>query len=173
MTEQLNKPRPVVLCIMDGWGQRSERDHNAVALANTPNVDRLTASEPSGFMRASGADVGLPGGQMGFLLLSMLAILILGFFIDFVEISFIIVPILAPVADALGIAPIWFAILIAMNLQASFLTPPFGFALFYLKGVAPESVRTSDIYRGVVPFIWLRRGLLVTILPFPGLCGLP
>jgi 2,3-bisphosphoglycerate-independent phosphoglycerate mutase len=65
MTEQLNKPRPVVLCIMDGWGQRSERDHNAVALANTPNVDRLTASEPSGYMRASGADVGLPDGQMG------------------------------------------------------------------------------------------------------------
>ncbi|UTW13868.1 TRAP transporter large permease [Marinobacterium rhizophilum] len=114
----------------------------------------------------------LPGGQMGFLLLSMLAILVLGFFIDFVEISFIIVPILAPVADALGIAPIWFAILIAMNLQASFLTPPFGFALFYLKGVAPESVRTRDIYRGVVPFILLQLVVLVTILVFPGLYGL-
>ena len=82
----------------------------------------------------------LPGGATGFLLLSMLAILILGFFIDFVEISFIIVPILAPVADALGIAPVWFAILIAMNLQTSFLTPPFGFSLFYLKGVSPPSV---------------------------------
>jgi tripartite ATP-independent transporter DctM subunit len=115
---------------------------------------------------------GLPGGQMGFLLLSMLAILVLGFFIDFVEISFIIVPILAPVADALGIAPIWFAILIAMNLQASFLTPPFGFALFYLKGVAPVSIRTTDIYRGVVPFILLQLVVLVTILLFPGLYGL-
>ena len=79
----------------------------------------------------------LPGGAMGFLLLSMLAILILGFFIDFVEISFIIVPILLPAAELLGIAPVWFAILIAMNLQTSFLTPPFGFSLFYLKGVAP------------------------------------
>jgi tripartite ATP-independent transporter DctM subunit len=114
----------------------------------------------------------LPGGQMGFLLLSMLAILVLGFFIDFVEISFIIVPILAPVADALGIAPIWFAILIAMNLQASFLTPPFGFALFYLKGVAPESIRTTHIYKGVVPFILLQLVVLVTILAFPGLYGL-
>jgi tripartite ATP-independent transporter DctM subunit len=114
----------------------------------------------------------LPGGQMGFLLLSMLAILILGFFIDFVEISFIIVPILAPVADALGIAPIWFAILIAMNLQASFLTPPFGFALFYLKGVAPESIRTTHIYKGVVPFILLQLVVLITILAFPGLYGL-
>nr|WP_067299029.1 TRAP transporter large permease subunit [Marinobacterium profundum] len=114
----------------------------------------------------------LPGGQMGFLLLSMLAILILGFFIDFVEISFIIVPILAPVADALGIAPIWFAILIAMNLQASFLTPPFGFALFYLKGVAPDSIRTTDIYKGVVPFILLQLVVLITILAFPGLYGL-
>jgi tripartite ATP-independent transporter DctM subunit len=114
----------------------------------------------------------LPGGQMGFLLLSMLAILVLGFFIDFVEISFIIVPILAPVADALGIAPIWFAILIAMNLQASFLTPPFGFALFYLKGVAPESIRTTHIYKGVVPFILLQLVVLVTILALPGLYGL-
>ncbi|MCP8689807.1 TRAP transporter large permease [Marinobacterium sedimentorum] len=114
----------------------------------------------------------LPGGQMGFLLLSMLAILVLGFFIDFVEISFIIVPILAPVADALGIAPIWFAILIAMNLQASFLTPPFGFALFYLKGVAPDSIRTTHIYKGVVPFILLQLVVLVTILAFPGLYGL-
>ncbi len=114
----------------------------------------------------------LPGGQMGFLLLSMLAVLVLGFFIDFVEISFIIVPILAPVADALGIAPVWFAILIAMNLQASFLTPPFGFALFYLKGVAPESIRTMHIYRGVVPFILLQLVVLMTILLFPGLYGL-
>ena len=114
----------------------------------------------------------LPGGQMGFLLLSMLAILILGFFIDFVEISFIIVPILAPVADALGIAPVWFAILIAMNLQTSFLTPPFGFSLFYLKGVAPAGVRTSDIYKGVVPFIIMQVGVVISILLFPEFYGL-
>ena len=114
----------------------------------------------------------LPGGATGFLLLSMLAILILGFFIDFVEISFIIVPILAPVADALGIAPVWFAILIAMNLQTSFLTPPFGFSLFYLKGVAPPEVRTVDIYRGVMPFILMQVAVVISILLFPGFYGL-
>lgn len=114
----------------------------------------------------------LPGGATGFLLLSMLAILVLGFFIDFVEISFIIVPILAPVADALGIAPVWFAILIAMNLQTSFLTPPFGFSLFYLKGVAPPEVKTVDIYRGVMPFILMQVAVVASILLFPGFYGL-
>ncbi|MBP0049390.1 TRAP transporter large permease subunit [Marinobacterium sp. AK62] len=114
----------------------------------------------------------LPGGAMGFLLLSMLAILVLGFFIDFVEISFIIVPILLPAAEMLGIAPIWFAILIAMNLQTSFLTPPFGFSLFYLKGVAPPQVRTLDIYKGVVPFILMQVAIVVSILLFPEFYGL-
>ena len=114
----------------------------------------------------------MPGGQMGFLILSMVAIMILGFFIDFVEISFIIVPILAPVADALGIAPLWFAILIAMNLQTSFLTPPFGFSLFYLKGVAPAGIKTTDIYRGVIPFILMQVGVVISILLFPEWYGL-
>lgn len=116
--------------------------------------------------------LGLPGEKMGFLILSMVVILVLGFFIDFVEISFIIVPILAPVADALGIAPLWFAILIAMNLQTSFLTPPFGFSLFYLKGVAPTGVTTTDIYKGVVPFILIQVGVVISILAFPGFYGL-
>ncbi len=114
----------------------------------------------------------LPGGAMGFLILSMIAIMILGFFIDFVEISFIIVPILLPAADALGIAPVWFAILIAMNLQTSFLTPPFGFSLFYLKGVAPPQVRTLDIYKGVVPFILMQVAIVISILLFPEFYGL-
>jgi len=116
--------------------------------------------------------LGLPGEQMGFLILSMVVILVLGFFIDFVEISFIIVPMLAPVADALGIAPLWFAILIAMNLQTSFLTPPFGFSLFYLKGVAPASVRTTDIYKGVIPFISMQVAIVISILLFPEFYGL-
>jgi tripartite ATP-independent transporter DctM subunit len=116
--------------------------------------------------------LGLPGDKMGFLILSMLVIMVLGFFIDFVEISFIIVPMLAPVADAMGIAPVWFAILIAMNLQTSFLTPPFGFSLFYLKGVAPPSVRTMNIYRGVMPFIMMQVIIVITILLFPGWYGL-
>lgn len=116
--------------------------------------------------------LGLPGDKMGFLILSMLVIMVLGFFIDFVEISFIIVPMLAPVADALGIAPVWFAILIAMNLQTSFLTPPFGFSLFYLKGVAPAGIQTIDIYRGVVPFIVIQVLVVISILLFPALYGL-
>lgn len=114
----------------------------------------------------------LPGEKWGFLILSMLFILVLGFFIDFVEISFIIVPILAPVAEAMGINMLWFAILIAMNLQTSFLTPPFGFSLFYLKGVAPPGVRTIDIYRGVIPFIVLQVLVVITLMIFPELFGM-
>ncbi|MBV1788609.1 TRAP transporter large permease subunit [Marinobacterium sp. D7] len=114
----------------------------------------------------------LPGGATGFLILSMIAILILGFFIDFVEIAFIIVPILAPVADLLGIAPLWFAILIAMNLQTSFLTPPFGFSLFYLKGVAPREVTTMDIYKGVMPFILIQILIVISIMVLPSWYGL-
>lgn len=127
----------------------------------------------------SGGDViieeallGLPGEKMGFLILSMVVIMVLGFFIDFVEISFIIVPMLAPVAITLGIAPVWFAILIAMNLQTSFLTPPFGFSLFYLKGVAPPEVKTMDIYKGVVPFILIQVVVVISILLFPAIYGL-
>jgi tripartite ATP-independent transporter DctM subunit len=114
----------------------------------------------------------LPGEKWGFLIFSMLIILILGFFIDFVEISFIVVPILAPIAEALGISMLWFAILIAMNLQTSFLTPPFGFSLFYLKGVAPPQVSTMDIYRGVLPFILMQVSIVVSILVLPDLYGL-
>jgi tripartite ATP-independent transporter DctM subunit len=114
----------------------------------------------------------LPGEKWGFLIFSMLAIMVLGFFIDFVEIAYIIVPILAPIADRLGIDPLWYAILVAMNLQTSFLTPPFGFSLFYLKGVAPPEVRTMDIYRGVVPFIALQVVVLAILVLFPHLFGL-
>ena len=114
----------------------------------------------------------LPGEKWGFLILSMLIILLLGFFIDFVEISFIVVPILMPIAEALGLNMLWFAILIAMNLQTSFLTPPFGFSLFYLKGVAPPEVRTMDIYRGVIPFILIQIGVVISILVFPELYNL-
>lgn len=114
----------------------------------------------------------LPGEKWGFIILAMIAILILGFFIDFVEIAFIIVPILAPVAEMLGVNMVWFAILIAMNLQTSFLTPPFGFSLFYLKGVAPSSIRTTDIYKGVMPFIMIQILVLVSIMVFPAWYGM-
>ena len=109
----------------------------------------------------------LPGDKWGFVIMAMLAIMVLGFFIDFVEISYIIVPILVPISEVLGINPIWFAILIAMNLQTSFLTPPFGFSLFYLKGVAPSSIKTTDIYKGVVPFIMIQILVLASIVFYP------
>ncbi len=104
-----------------------------------------------------------------FIGVAMLAIFVLGFFIDFIEISFIVVPILVPVMEAFGIDPIWFGILIAMNLQASFLTPPFGLSLFFLKGAAANLVNTMDIYRGIVPFIFLQILALALVMFFPDL----
>ena len=104
-----------------------------------------------------------------FIIVSMVSIFILGFFIDFIEISFIIVPILVPIMAAFGIDPLWFGVLIAMNLQASFLTPPFGLSLFFLKGAAGKSVTTGDIYKGIVPFIVLQLIALIIVLIFPDL----
>jgi tripartite ATP-independent transporter DctM subunit len=109
------------------------------------------------------------GNVWVFIGVSMLAIFILGFFIDFIEISFIIVPILVPVMEAFGIDPIWFAVLIAMNLQASFLTPPFGLSLFFLKGAAGNSLTTMDIYKGIIPFILLQLLGLGLVILFPDL----
>ncbi len=109
------------------------------------------------------------GDKWTFILIAMLVIFLLGFFIDFIEIAFVVVPILVPIVASFGIDPIWFAILIAMNLQASFLTPPFGFALFYLKGAAGDKVRTGDIYKGVLPFIVLQVVALGIIVLFPDL----
>jgi tripartite ATP-independent transporter DctM subunit len=109
----------------------------------------------------------LPGDKWTFLIIAMVAILILGFFIDFIEIAFLVVPILTPVAIAFNIDLVWFAVLISMNLQTSFLTPPFGFSLFYLKGVAPKSVRTTTIYKGVIPFILIQITVLLLVLMFP------
>ena len=115
----------------------------------------------------------LPGGKIGFLLVNMLTIFLLGFFIDFFEIAFIVIPIFAPVAEALGLDLVWYGVIIGANLQTSFLTPPFGFALFYLRGVAPPEVKTEDIYRGAIPFILLQLLVLVLIIAFPQLVNLP
>jgi len=109
------------------------------------------------------------GNVWFFIAISMLIIFVVGFFIDFIEISFIIVPILVPVMIGFGIDPLWFAILIALNLQASFLTPPFGLALFFLKGVAGDSVSSSEIYRGIIPFILLQLLALGLVIAFPDL----
>ena len=113
----------------------------------------------------------LPGGRIGFLVFSMLIIFLLGFFIDFFEIAFIAVPLLLPAARQLlgPEALVWFGVLIGANLQTSFLTPPFGFALFYLRGVAPDEVGTRDIYRGALPFVGLQVAVLALLIAVPGL----
>jgi tripartite ATP-independent transporter DctM subunit len=112
----------------------------------------------------------LPGGLVGALVVANLAIFVLGFFIDFFEIAFIVVPLLAPVfVEQFGVHPAWFGVMVGVNLQTSFLTPPFGFALFYLKGVCPPSVSTAQIYRGVVPFIAIQVLGLLAIIRWPGL----
>ena len=98
----------------------------------------------------------------------MISMFILGFFLDFIEITFVVVPIVAPIILQMGIDPVWLGVMMAINLQTSFLTPPFGFALFYLRGVAPDSVKTSDIYKGVIPFILIQMMMLILLSVFPG-----
>lgn len=111
----------------------------------------------------------LPGGNVGFLVVSMLTVFILGFFIDFFEIAFIVIPLFAPVAQQLGMDLVWYGVIIGANMQTSFLTPPFGFALFYLRGVAPKTISTGNIYRGAIPFIALQLAVLLAIIAFPPL----
>ena len=111
----------------------------------------------------------LPGGIISATLLVMVVIFLLGFILDFIEITFVVVPIVAPVLLAMGLDPVWLGIMIAINLQTSFLTPPFGFALFYLRGVAPESIKTIEIYRGVMPFIAIQVFLMIILSIFPAM----
>jgi tripartite ATP-independent transporter DctM subunit len=113
----------------------------------------------------------LPGGAIGFLILVNLLVFLLAFFLDFFEIAFIIVPLLAPVAAKLGIDLVWFGVLLGINMQTSFMHPPFGFALFYLRSVAPKAVRTADIYWGAVPFLVIQLCMVALVLAFPGLVG--
>ena len=111
----------------------------------------------------------LPGGVAGAVILVMLVMFLLGFVLDFIEITFVVVPIVGPVLLAMGLDPVWLGVMIAINLQTSFLTPPFGFALFYLRGVAPPSVTTQQIYRGVIPFVAIQLGALLLLALFPEL----
>ena len=111
----------------------------------------------------------LPGGVVTATLLVMVVIFLLGFILDFIEITFVVVPIVGPVLLAMGLDPVWLGIMIAINLQTSFLTPPFGFALFYLRGVAPKSVPTSAIYRGVIPFIVIQLFVLLLLSLWPAM----
>lgn len=115
-----------------------------------------------------------PGGKWGALALVMLVMFILGFFLDFIEITFVVVPLVAPPLLGMGMDPIWLGILMALNLQTSFLTPPFGFALFYLRGVAPPEVTTTALYRGVIPFILIQFVVIALVIIFPEIAtGLP
>ena len=121
--------------------------------------DRLVAD----FMTA------LPGGRYGAILFVMLLMFLLGFILDTFEIIFIIIPITAPVLLMMDVDPIWLGVIVAVNLQTSFLTPPFGFSLFYLRSVAPDHVSTGQIYRGVVPFVGLQLLAILLLVLFPGL----
>ena len=114
----------------------------------------------------------IPGGQLGFLIVANLVVFLLGFFIDFFEIAFIVLPLLAPTAMHLGVDMIWFGVMLGMNLQTSFLTPPFGFSLFYLRGVTPASVRTAAMYRGVIPFIIIQLIGLSVLIAYPNIVHL-
>jgi tripartite ATP-independent transporter DctM subunit len=111
----------------------------------------------------------LPGGQAGALLIVMLVLFLLGFILDFIEITYVVIPIVGPVLLAMGINPVWLGVMIAINLQTSFLTPPFGFSLFYLRGVAPKEIPTSAIYKGVIPFIVIQLLMLALLTLWPEL----
>ena len=113
----------------------------------------------------------LPGGALGFLIVVNLLIFVLAFFLDFFEIAFIIVPLLAPVAQKLGIDLVWLGVLIGINMQTSFMHPPFGFALFYLRSVAPKTIKTSDIYRGAIPFVIIQLVMVALVIAFPRITG--
>ncbi len=113
--------------------------------------------------------VDLPGGRFGALVVVMLVMFVLGFFLDFIEITFVVVPIVAPVLFKMGVDPVWLGVMMAVNLQTSFLTPPFGFALFYLRGVAPPEVSTAAIYRGALPYVAIQVAGLAAIAAWPGI----
>jgi tripartite ATP-independent transporter DctM subunit len=112
---------------------------------------------------------GLPGGALGFLIAVNLLVFVLAFFLDYFELAFILVPLLAPVAEKLGIDLVWFGVLLSVNMQTSFLHPPFGFALFYLRSVAPKQVKTSDIYLGAAPFVGIQILMVALLIAFPNL----
>ena len=137
-------------------------------LVTTAGADRvltmdLHAGQIQGFFDA------MPGGVTTALVLVMIVIFLLGFILDFIEITFVVVPIVGPVLLAMGVDPIWLGVVIAINLQTSFLTPPFGFALFYLRGVAPSSIETKDIYLGALPFVGLQILILILLFIYPSI----
>lgn len=133
------------------------------------SVFSLTFRQFGGDDLVAGLLKDMPGGAFGAMLVVMALMFVMGFFLDFIEIIFVVVPIVGPVLLAMDLHPVWFGVMIAINLQTSFLTPPFGFALFYLRGVAPASVTTMDIYRGIIPFVIIQIVGLCVVAYWPGL----
>jgi TRAP-type mannitol/chloroaromatic compound transport system permease large subunit len=177
-----------VLCLALAWGllvalQRTFQDGTLTEVMRaTTRISSLVfvivigAQLFSLVFRGLGGDemvheflTGLPGGAFGAMFVVMALMFFMGFFLDFIEITFIVVPVVGPILLLFGLDPIWLGIMIAVNLQTSFLTPPFGFALFYLRGVAPPEVTTLHIYRGVVPFVVLQLLMLVILALFPAM----
>lgn len=158
------------------WSQLREAVQQTTQLTSMVFLILIGATAFGLVFRGMGGDTlvhqlmtSLPGNQWGFVAASMLLIFLLGFFLDFLEICFIVVPIIGPIASYLGLDLLWFATLIALNLQTSFLTPPFGFSLFYLKSVSPSSISIQHIYRGIIPFVLLQLAALVLIISKPDL----
>ncbi len=158
------------------WERLSEIMRRTTRVSSMVFLILIGASVFSLVFRGFGGDevvrdflLGMPGGAAGALIVVMLVMFLLGFVLDFIEITFVVVPIVGPVLLSLGMDPVWLGIMIAVNLQTSFLTPPFGFALFYLRGVAPPEVQTMAMYRGVIPFVALQLLLLVLLAVWPEL----
>ncbi|GAB2498627.1 TRAP transporter large permease [Arenimonas alkanexedens] len=159
-----------------GWARLREVGEHTVRVTAMVFAILLGAALFSLVFRGYGGDdlvhealTALPGGKWGAVVAVMLLMFLLGFVLDFIEIVFVVVPIVGPVLLGLGVDPVWLGVMMAINLQTSFLTPPFGFALFYLRGVAPPGLATGDIYRGVLPFIGLQLLMLALVATFPAL----
>jgi TRAP-type mannitol/chloroaromatic compound transport system permease large subunit len=170
--------RGVATALWNTWrsGILTEVMRTTLHISTMVFVILLGASVFSMVFRSLGGDAivhdvlhNLPGGRMAAVLLVMALMFALGFFLDYIEIIFVVVPIVAPVLLTMGVDPVWLGVLISVNLQTSFLTPPFGFALFYLRGVAPPSVTTGDIYWGIVPFVAIQLVGLALLILFPGI----
>ncbi|MBB5519845.1 TRAP transporter large permease [Amphiplicatus metriothermophilus] len=177
-----------LLCAIIPWGALASLHRLAREKALAPIVDQtarvttmvftilIGAALFSLVFRGLGGDetveralAAAPGGVVGAVIAVMLVMFLLGFFLDFIEITFVVVPLVAPALLAMGVSPVWLGVMMAVNLQTSFLTPPFGFALFYLRGVAPPEVKTTHIYRGAIPFIAIQLVMLGVLAAFPGL----
>ena len=157
---------PVVLVglLIVGNAYAGDSVGEGVSYAPANRLSALQTINPLHFL-----DGIISGGVLGATLVVMLIVFLLGFILDFMEITFVVVPIVGPVLLSMGVDPVWLGVMIALNLQTSFLTPPFGFALFYLRGVAPPEVRTSQIYKGVIPFILIQLTMLGILALFPEL----